>query len=183
MVGHVCSGKTTVLSNLPVLQDAFILSSNKFLFEMVDSGKYVSFAAAYRSRQSFSVRKFNYELEESIKGGVDVVIDRINTNKISRERLVSKFVGYEQICINVEAPFTICLRRYREQERLYRQSDQPNYYRSINIKILSEMATMLEVPSLREGYDCLINVNHVGEFKSVSGKITPLVESILAQLN
>lgn len=183
MVGYVCSGKTTTIKNLPALSEMEIVNTDNYIFSLVDSGEYPDYPSAFKAKRNAANIMFKRRINEIAELGTDVIIDRINLNINSRNRLFAMLPNHEHICINIRTDFNTVLDRYNEQEERYKQPDQPNYYRDIPRHLLSVMANDLEIPSLDEGYKCIINIDENGKFLFMTGEETPLANAILMQLD
>ncbi|MCY9864959.1 AAA family ATPase [Vibrio coralliirubri] len=183
MVGYVCSGKTTALKSIAALSEIEVLNTDNYIFSLVDSGEYTDYPEAFAAKRNVANKMFASRLNEIAELGSDVIIDRINLNINSRNRLFSVLPDHEHICINIRTDFNITLQRYNDLEAYYKQPDQPNYYRDIPRHLLSIMANDLEVPSLKEGYKCIINIDENGKFLFMTGEETKLAHQILMQLD
>lgn len=183
MVGYVSSGKTTTIKNLPALSEMEILNTDNYIFSLVDSGEYPDYPSAFAEKRNAANKMFKRRIDEIAAQETDVIIDRINLNINSRNRLFATLPAHEHICINIRTDFNTALKRYNELEEHYKQPEQPNYYRNIPRHLLSQMANDLEVPSMDEGYKCIINIDENGKFLFMTGEETPLANSILMQLD
>lgn len=183
MSGHICSGKTSLIKKLSSLNAFKVVNTDNYLHEKVLDGTFADYPEAFKCYQSEALARFNKDFYDAANNGENIIIDRLNTNVRSRNKILDTFTNHKNICINVKTPWFVCHRRYLKTEARYKQDDQPNLYREIPEEMLISMSKSMSVPSLREGFDTIIHITAQGKLHSVQGEMSELVTNIIYELD
>ena len=104
---------------------------------------------------------FFYDMHKNIFNGINFIVDRTNLTVFSRKKLISylknRAAGEEKVPVNIKC---IVFKSTFEQvmKNLSHRKEQTG--KSIPEHIVEQQFTSFEMPTLEEGFDEIIEVNH-----------------------
>lgn len=149
LVGLPCSGKSTYLSNRSDLSDYEVLSSDNFIDNKAKEMN-KTYDEIFEKTIEEANEHFFSELERCVSEGKNIVIDRTNTNKKSRRKILSKLDGYEREAIYFDIDYDIVDKRLEERSE--------NENKTVPYFVVESMKIMFEEPIKEEGFDKITTI-------------------------
>ena len=149
LVGIPGVGKTTLARNelSTMMNDPFIYSTDDYIEEMAKELN-KSYNYVFSDLIDDAVRVMNHDVERAIKERRDIIWDQTNTGSKKRKKILARFPNtyYKKCCV-------ILIPKTDEQKTLHIAYVNSRKDKTMTEKIMSDMVSRFEEPSLDEGWD------------------------------
>ena len=147
-VGVPCSGKSTFIRDcmpLPDSEDWVIISTDNIIEERAKAqGK--TYSEIFDAEIKSATTEMNLRVQQAVKDNKNIWWDQTNITASSRKKKLSQIPkSYHKIAVLVEEQLNVILER---------NNNRPG--KVIPEKVIRDMFNNLEVPSLSEGFDCVV---------------------------
>jgi len=148
LIAPQCSGKSTwVKANIESLNNAYVASTDDVITSLYPE---LSYNEAYEKTDFKTAKRVMREgMEEAIKNGYDIIVDRTNMKTKSRKEFLNS-VGkkYEKIAIVFPWDKETFLKR--NEERMLKEG------KNISLKLWEDFCSNYQTPTKEEGFDKII---------------------------